>query len=164
MTVTLNFMLYTTYVRPILEYASQDWSPVLKLNIDRVENVHRYFARRVLYRENLEYLNRSEYLGIGTLGQRRIKADLVLYFKLVSGETEIRANDLFRNANSQRGYNSQLATLYCRIEKRKVFWSNRLVRKWNCLTQDAASSSSTSVFKRKLQDMNFNGRGSVPIV
>ncbi len=49
-----------------------------------MECVQRYFTRHVLYRENLEYLNRSEYLGVGTLEQRRIKADLVLYLKLVS--------------------------------------------------------------------------------
>ncbi len=72
---------------------------------------------------------------------------------------QIRANDLFRNANSQRGHNIQLATLYCHTEKKKLFWSNRLVRKWNCLTQDAVSSSSISMFKQKLQDVNSNGRG-----
>ena len=113
-----------------------------------------------LYRENLEYLKRIDYLGIGTLEQRRIRADLVLYVKLVSNETEIRVNDLFGNANWQRGHNSQLTTLYCSTEKRKLFSSNRLVRNWYWLTQDAVSSSSTSVFKRKLQDVNFNGRGS----
>ena len=81
-----------------------------------MERVQRYFTRRILCRENLEYLNRSEYLGVDTLEQRGIKADLVLYFKLVSDETEIRVNDLFRNANSQRGHNSQLATLNCHPE------------------------------------------------
>ncbi len=75
--MSIHVKLYTTYVRTILEYASQVWSPVLKLNIDRVEGVQRYFTRRVLYRENLEYLNRSEYLGVSTLEQRRMKADLV---------------------------------------------------------------------------------------
>ncbi len=125
--------LYKTYVvHPILEYACQVWSPFLKLNIDHVESAHRYFTRRVLYRENLDYLNRIEYLGVGTLEQRRIKADLVLYFKLVSDVTEIH---LFRNANSQRGHNSQLTTLYSHTEKKKLFWSNRLVRNWNCVCE-----------------------------
>ncbi len=40
----------------------------------------------------------------------------MLYFKLVIGETEIRVNNLFRNANPQRGHNSQLTTLYWRTE------------------------------------------------
>ena len=76
--------LYTTYGRPILEYmyASQVWSPVLKLNIGSVESVQRYFTRRVLNREILRVFeqNSNTYLGIGTLEQRRIKADLALYF------------------------------------------------------------------------------------
>ena len=82
-----------------------------------MESVQRYFTRCVLYRGNVEYLNRIDYLGIGTLEQRRITADLVLYFILVSDETEIRVSDLFRNANSQKGHNSQRTTLYCRTEK-----------------------------------------------
>ncbi len=57
------------------------------------------------------------------------------------------------------GHNSQLSTLYCHTKNRKLFWSNRLVRKWNCLTQNVASSSTTSLFKRKLQHVNFNGGG-----
>ncbi len=51
-----------------------------------MERVQRYFTRRILCRENLEYLNRSEYLGVDTLEQRGIKADLVFYYKLVSDE------------------------------------------------------------------------------
>ena len=32
----------------ILEYASQIWSPVLKLNIGRIDNMQRYYTRRTL--------------------------------------------------------------------------------------------------------------------
>ena len=83
-----------------------------------MESVQRYVTRRVLYRENLEYLNRIEYLGVETLEQRRIKAD-VSYFKLVSGEKEIHAKDIFRNANSQRGYNIRLSTFFV-VQKKKT--------------------------------------------
>ncbi len=49
----LYLQMYSTFARPILEYASQVLSPVLKLNIDRIENVHRYYTRRTLRRDNL---------------------------------------------------------------------------------------------------------------
>ncbi len=45
--------LFLTYVRPVLEYASQIWSPILKENINRIENVQRYFTRRLLYNDFL---------------------------------------------------------------------------------------------------------------
>ncbi len=38
--------LFLTYVRPGLEYASQIWSPILKEDSNRIENVQRYFTRR----------------------------------------------------------------------------------------------------------------------
>ncbi len=37
-------MLYTTYVCFILEYASQVWSPILKLNIDRDISLDVYYT------------------------------------------------------------------------------------------------------------------------
>ncbi len=40
--------IFSTYVRPILEYATQVWSPVLKLNMDCIVNVQRYYIRCTL--------------------------------------------------------------------------------------------------------------------
>ncbi len=48
---------------------------------------------------------------------------------------------------------------YIAVQKKETI-AFLLVRNWNCLTQAAVSSSSSSVFKRKLQYVNFNGRGS----
>ncbi len=56
-------------------------------------------------------------MGVNTLEQSRIKADI----QMVSGETEIHINDILRNANSQRGHNSQLSTLYCHTEKKNYY-------------------------------------------
>ncbi len=51
----------------VLEYASQVRSPVLKLNIDLSENVQRYYARRILRRDNLSYLDRINHLELEIL-------------------------------------------------------------------------------------------------
>ena len=39
---------YIIFVRPILEYCRPCWSPCLLKNIDRIENVQRYFTRRLV--------------------------------------------------------------------------------------------------------------------
>ncbi len=44
--------LYTCYVRPVLESATQVWSPIQKDNIDRIETAQRYFTRHVIGPEN----------------------------------------------------------------------------------------------------------------
>lgn len=72
--------MYTCYVRPILECSGQVWSPLLKGNTDRIENVQRYLTRRVLNNSDLDYIQRLEFLNIDSLEQRRLKCDLILFF------------------------------------------------------------------------------------
>ena len=40
--------LYTTFVRPLLEYSSQVWSPYYQVHIQRIEAVQRRFIRYAL--------------------------------------------------------------------------------------------------------------------
>ena len=95
--------LFLTYVRPVLEYASQIWSPILKENINRIENVQRYFTRRLLYNDHLSYSDRLELLKIETLEQRRIKSDLTMFFKVYRKLFELNVKD-FSYSNRLRGH------------------------------------------------------------
>ncbi len=72
--------LFLTYVRPLLEYARQIWSPILNENIDRFENAQRDFTQHLLYNEHLSYSDRLDLLKIETLEQRRIRLDLTMFF------------------------------------------------------------------------------------
>ncbi len=156
---TFYLKMYTTYVRPILEYCSQVWSPPLKQNIDRVENVQRYFTRRILHND-MSYLERCNFLKLEMLEERRIKADLVMYFKCMNNFTEFCTNDIFRYNGTRRGHDKQLFVFYSRTEKRQFYWSNRLVSNWNRLPQIVVNNTSVYGFKRSLRMVNFIGRGS----
>jgi ribonuclease P/MRP protein subunit RPP40 len=46
-------LAFTTYVRPLLEYCTQIWSPSLIKFIDSIENVQRSFTRRIPVLKNL---------------------------------------------------------------------------------------------------------------
>ncbi len=104
--------MYSTYARPILEYASHVWSPVFKLNIDHIENVQMYYTRHILRRDNWSYLDRINHLGLETLEHRRAKADLVLYFKMVKHISQLDINGAFRHATT-RSYRS------CIVKRKK---------------------------------------------
>ncbi len=91
----------------------------------------------------------------------QVKADLVLYFKMVNNISQLDINGAFRHATTRRGINKQLSILYCRTEKRKLFWSNILVRNWNILAYDTVNSNSVYHFKRSLHGVYFNGKVSV---
>ncbi len=155
--------LFTTYVRPVLEYASQVWSPSLIKNIDKIESVQRYFTRRILENVNGCYLDRLQHLQIDTLEQRRIKADLSLFFKLHRNlvDTDIKEVFTYRNNDILRGHSSQLYVEFSRTERRQSFYCNRIVSKWNSLPQEAVNSPTILAFKRHLQSLTFTGRGSI---
>ncbi len=53
--------LFTTYVCPVLDYASQVWPPSLIKNIDKIESVQRYNIRRIMENVNVCYLGYSAY-------------------------------------------------------------------------------------------------------
>ena len=152
--------MYICYVRPVLEYASQVWSPVLKGNIDRIEKVQRYFTRRIV-NLNMSYFERLEFLNIQCLEHRRLKADLILFFKKVKVVTIINVEDSYKFVNSVRGHNLHLYKYFCRTDKRKHFWINRIVNNWNDLNADIINSVTVISFKRRIKNIVLNGRGSI---
>ena len=152
--------MYQRYVRPILEYASQIWSPIQKCNIDKVERVQRYFTRRLLYSENLSYSERLAICNLDPLEERRIKADIVLFYKMINNDTIINIQESYLFHDRNRGHNRNLFMYFCRTEKRKLFWINRIVTTWNNLSSNIVNSISANSFKRKICTMHFLGRGS----
>ena len=56
-------MVSIAYVRQILEYASQVWSPSNVILINRVEHVRRLFTKRIRSVANIPYDERLTKLG-----------------------------------------------------------------------------------------------------
>jgi len=69
-----------TYVRPILEYNSVVWSPILKCEIDALERVQRRFTKRHRGIDLPSYCDRLGLtkLELNTLELRRLHNDLVM--------------------------------------------------------------------------------------
>ena len=74
---------YYTYVRPILEYNSVVWSPVLKCEIGALERVQRRFTKRLRGMKELSYIDRLTKLELITLELRRLHNDLVMRYEIV---------------------------------------------------------------------------------
>ena len=53
--------LFSSLVRPVLEYAAPFWSPHLCKDIDMLENVQRRFTRLISSFENIDYKNRLDF-------------------------------------------------------------------------------------------------------
>ena len=75
-------VLFISYVRPLLEYASPVWNPMTKKNIKCLEQVQRRATKSIKGFNNLSYSERLSKLGIDTLEARRRRGDLIQMFKL----------------------------------------------------------------------------------
>ena len=74
--------LFTTYVRPHLEYAVSAWSPYTKADKLTLEKVQRRATRVTPRPKNLSYRERLHNLGLTTLERRRDRGDLIQWYKI----------------------------------------------------------------------------------
>ena len=88
---------FTVYVRPILEFDSCVWSPHFHQDIERLESVQRRFTKRLSGLKDYDYLTRLQKLDLETLELRRLKADLILTYKILFGLVHLNPNDFFRS-------------------------------------------------------------------
>jgi len=72
---------FLTYVRPVLEYASNVLAPYLIKHINALEKGQKHFTKRIPSLANLSYPERLAALDLEPLELRRLKSDLVLYHK-----------------------------------------------------------------------------------
>lgn len=87
--------LYISLVRPLLEYASQVWSPNYSSHIGRIESVQRRFVRFALRPLPWDdpvilpsYECRLKLLNLSTLYKRREVADVVFVHQLLNGRVD----------------------------------------------------------------------------
>jgi len=75
---------FCVFVRPLLEFSSVVWNPVLKQDITIIESVQRRFTKRLSGLCNFSYTTRLSYLGLDSLQCRRTKADLSMCYKIIN--------------------------------------------------------------------------------
>jgi hypothetical protein len=69
--------LYTTYIRPHLEYGVTQWCPYLKKDVNKIEKVQRRATKTPTTLCNLTYQERCKELNLTTLIERRTRGDLI---------------------------------------------------------------------------------------
>ena len=73
--------LYTTYVRPQLEFAVAVWNPYLKGDIKALEGVQHRATKIAHSMKRHSYEERCEQLDLTSLENRRIRGDMIQHFK-----------------------------------------------------------------------------------
>jgi len=148
---------FVVYVRPILEYCSQVWSPCYLMDIYKLERVQRHFTRRLVGMSGLTYGQRLDKLGIESLELRRLKLDLVYTFKIMHCLVGVSIDIFeFSKMDNLRGHDCKLVKPSTKINCRLHSFIARVVDPWNSLPQAAISAANVLSFKCILNTINFS--------
>lgn len=151
--------LYTALVRPHLEYAVQVWSPYLKSDIDKLEQVQRRATKLVPAVKPLEYSERLERFNLTTLEERRIRGDVIQQYKILKGIDKINwfhPQTFKKKALNTRSHSYSIERQIVKnCEQRYQFFSNRTTTYWNQLSNETINQETTNKFKNKFDNLYF---------
>ena len=142
--------LYTSLVRPHLEYGHTVWPLNYKMDLTLVENVQHRATKLVPALKDLEYPDRLKQLDLPSMAYRRCRGDMIEVYKYLHGQYNVDVSFLPRTENSNRGHSIKLQKQSSQLKVRHDFFSLRVVDLWNSLPESVVSAPSLNSFKNRL--------------
>jgi hypothetical protein len=151
------FTLYTSFIRPCLEYGNIIWNNLSETDSDKLESVQRRAMRIItgcITRTSTQLL--YEETNLEKLAKRRERSILLFFHKIINNNTpdylqemkpDINVNRHGRNLRSSNNFTLP----YCRINRYQDSFLPTAINLWNQLDEDVRNIFCYNSFKCKLE-------------
>ena len=163
--------LFTSIVRPIVEYAAPVWNPYLCKHINALEKIQER-ATKMVPGLDKDYEKRLRKLKLPTLAYRRYRGDMLEMYKMTHKKYDEEAlGDFMQTSQSHsRGHPYNVYKLRYGHDIRKYSFRLRVQSQWNNLPVKVVTAPSINSFKGRLDklwrgsDLMYNPKVKVHVV
>ena len=155
-------IIYTVFIRPILEYGNEIWDNCTQYEKDDLEKIQIEAARIATKTTKLVSIeNLYSEIGWETLESRRKKQKLVLFYKMVNNLTPPYLSTLIPSTITETSrYNLRNANDIRTINTRTTQYYNSFlpstIREWNTLPEEQRTSATHLSFKAQINQHSTN--------
>jgi len=146
--------LYSVLVQPHLEYCVELWVSQLKRDVKALECVQRRARELVKGLEGMSCEEQLSTSGLSGLEKSRLRDDLIALCSFLRRGSREEGAELFSLGSRDRmhGNGSKLHQGRFRLDIKKPFFTERVVKHWNRLPKEVVDAPGLSVFKRHLDN------------
>ena len=161
--------LYTSLVRPHLEYAASVWNPNRAKDIKLIEKVQERASRIPTELRDMNYENRLKEWNITRLKDRRVRGGEIQLYKCINELEEISrfagpkfalnpyGESAFRECKGKNNcalvkeaFPAKIANDFCHfVNVRREFFTNSITEHWNQLPNKVVEASTLDKFKAR---------------